>query len=57
MAVMVASPNRVDYSVTKGGLRVWAVLFIFIFLCSSLYTVFSAREIAELTVGEVVCRL
>uniref|UniRef100_A0A914CCF6 Aspartyl/asparaginy/proline hydroxylase domain-containing protein n=1 Tax=Acrobeloides nanus TaxID=290746 RepID=A0A914CCF6_9BILA len=40
MAVMVA-PTKVDYSVTKGGLRLWAVLFVFIFLCSALLTIFS----------------
>ncbi|VDK50011.1 unnamed protein product [Anisakis simplex] len=51
MAVMVA-PTRIDYSVTKGGLRTWAVLFVFIFLCSSLYTIFSAKDLTELVVGE-----
>uniref|UniRef100_A0A915BAT3 Aspartyl/asparaginy/proline hydroxylase domain-containing protein n=1 Tax=Parascaris univalens TaxID=6257 RepID=A0A915BAT3_PARUN len=49
MAVMVA-PNRIDYSVTKGGLRTWVVLFVFIFLCSGLYTIFSARDLTQLAV-------
>ncbi|KAM3727269.1 Aspartyl/asparaginyl beta-hydroxylase [Dirofilaria immitis] len=47
MAVMIA-PNRVDYSVTKGGLRLWAVLFVFVILCSSFYALFSTMELAEL---------
>uniref|UniRef100_A0A1I7VPL1 TPR_REGION domain-containing protein n=1 Tax=Loa loa TaxID=7209 RepID=A0A1I7VPL1_LOALO len=46
MAVMVA-PSRVDYSVTKGGLRLWAVLLVFVILCSSFYTLFSTMESAE----------
>ncbi|VDM20632.1 unnamed protein product [Wuchereria bancrofti] len=45
-AVMVA-PSRVDYSVTKGGLRLWTVLFVFVILCSSFYTLFSTMELAE----------
>ncbi|CAJ0949247.1 unnamed protein product, partial [Mesorhabditis belari] len=49
MTVALA-PQRVDYSVTKGGARTWAVLLVFMFLCSSLYTVFSAKEVAELGV-------
>jgi hypothetical protein len=40
MAVMVA-PNRVDYSVGKGGLRSWAVLIVFVLLCSALLNIFS----------------
>ncbi|VDK68106.1 unnamed protein product [Onchocerca ochengi] len=47
MAVMVA-PSRVDYSVTKGGLRLWGVLLVFVILCSSFYTLFSTMESAEL---------
>ncbi|VDK37271.1 unnamed protein product [Gongylonema pulchrum] len=47
MAVMVA-PSKVDYSVTKGGLRLWAVLLVFVVLCSSLYTLFSAKDLTEL---------
>ncbi|TKR58619.1 hypothetical protein L596_030041 [Steinernema carpocapsae] len=46
MAVIVA-PTKVDYSVTKGGIRIWAVLFVFVFLCSSLYTVFSEGELSH----------
>ncbi|KAK6112788.1 Aspartyl/Asparaginyl beta-hydroxylase family protein [Brugia pahangi] len=46
MAVMVA-PSRVDYSVTKGGLRLWTVLLVFVILCSSFYTLFSTMELAE----------
>uniref|UniRef100_A0A0R3RSC5 Asp_Arg_Hydrox domain-containing protein n=1 Tax=Elaeophora elaphi TaxID=1147741 RepID=A0A0R3RSC5_9BILA len=46
MAVMV-TPNRVDYSMTKGGLRLWAVLLVFVILCSSFYTLFSTMELAE----------
>ncbi|CAG9533667.1 unnamed protein product [Cercopithifilaria johnstoni] len=46
MAVMVA-PSRVDYSVTKGGVRLWAVLLVFVILCSSFYTLFSTVELAE----------
>lgn len=51
MAVMV-TPSKVDYSVTKGGLRLWAVLLVFVVLCSSLYTLFSAKEMAELALGK-----
>ncbi|PAV85118.1 hypothetical protein WR25_04534 [Diploscapter pachys] len=50
MTVALAPAPKVDYSVTKGGARTWAVLLVFFFLCSSLYTVFSAKEIAELAV-------
>ncbi|KAL3990553.1 Aspartyl/Asparaginyl beta-hydroxylase family protein [Acanthocheilonema viteae] len=46
MAVMVAS-SKVDYSVTKGGLRLWAVLLVFVILCSSFYTLFSTMESTE----------
>jgi hypothetical protein len=54
MALMlVPTANKVDYSMTKGGLRLWAVVFVFIFMCSSLYTVFSAHELAEMAVGEL----
>ncbi|MFH4974056.1 hypothetical protein AB6A40_000765 [Gnathostoma spinigerum] len=43
MAVMVL-PNKVDYSVTKGGVRSWVVLLVFVLLCSSLYTIFSTKQ-------------
>uniref|UniRef100_A0A1I7W702 Matrix-remodeling-associated protein 7 n=1 Tax=Heterorhabditis bacteriophora TaxID=37862 RepID=A0A1I7W702_HETBA len=33
-----------------GGARTWAVLLVFMFLCSSLYTVFSTKEAKELAV-------
>ncbi|OZC09010.1 hypothetical protein X798_03940 [Onchocerca flexuosa] len=52
MAVMVA-PSRVDYSVTKGGLRLWVVLLVFVILCSSFYTLFSTMELAELAFGNL----
>uniref|UniRef100_A0AC35TG07 TPR_REGION domain-containing protein n=1 Tax=Rhabditophanes sp. KR3021 TaxID=114890 RepID=A0AC35TG07_9BILA len=39
MAVVVAS-SKVDYSVTKGGLKTWAVLLIFIFLCLTMMAIF-----------------
>ncbi len=38
MAV-VAARDRVDYSMAKGGLRYWTVMFVFLALCSSLYAV------------------
>nr|CAD2160513.1 unnamed protein product [Meloidogyne enterolobii] len=40
MAVMVA-PSRVDYSVNKGGLRSWAVIIVFVLLCSAILNIFS----------------
>ncbi|VDM95672.1 unnamed protein product [Thelazia callipaeda] len=46
MAVVVAS-SKVDYSVTKGGLKLWAVILVFVILCSSLYTLFSAKQSGE----------
>ncbi|CAJ0610193.1 unnamed protein product [Cylicocyclus nassatus] len=44
MAVALAPVPKIDYSVTKGGARTWAVLLVFLFLCSGLYTIFSSRE-------------
>ncbi|CAD5234193.1 unnamed protein product [Bursaphelenchus xylophilus] len=46
MAVMVA-PQKIDYSVTKGGLRSWAVLLVFILLCSALLAIFSESDDGE----------
>ena len=46
----VVPVGKVDYSVTKGGVRLWAVVFVFIVLCSSLYSVFHNSELA---VGEL----
>ena len=43
MAVMVA-PSRVDYSVNKGGLRSWAVIIVFVLLCSALLNIFSEER-------------
>uniref|UniRef100_A0A915CM42 Uncharacterized protein n=1 Tax=Ditylenchus dipsaci TaxID=166011 RepID=A0A915CM42_9BILA len=41
MAVAVA-PTRIDYSLnTKGGLRSWVVLIVFVLLCSAVLTIFS----------------
>ncbi|ETN81410.1 beta-hydroxylase, aspartyl/asparaginyl family, partial [Necator americanus] len=45
MAVALAPVPRIDYSVTKGGARTWAVLLVFLFLCSGLYTIFSSKEL------------
>ncbi|VDM74731.1 unnamed protein product [Strongylus vulgaris] len=47
MAVALAPVPKIDYSVTKGGARTWAVLLVFLFLCSGLYTIFSSKEINE----------
>ncbi|KHJ85525.1 hypothetical protein OESDEN_14747 [Oesophagostomum dentatum] len=44
MAVALAPVPKIDYSVTKGGARTWAVLLVFLFLCSGLYTIFSSKE-------------
>jgi hypothetical protein len=46
MHMAVVPVSKVDYSVTKGGLRLWAVVFLFIVLCSSLYSVFHNSELA-----------
>ncbi|CAD5229610.1 unnamed protein product [Bursaphelenchus okinawaensis] len=46
MAVMVA-PQKIDYSVTKGGLRSWAVLVVFVLLCSAMLAIFSEIEDGE----------
>jgi aspartate beta-hydroxylase len=43
MAVMVP-PTKVEYSVTKGGLRSWIVLIVFFFLCSAMLTIFSDSD-------------
>jgi len=37
-------PSKIDYSVTKGGLRLWGVLFVFIVLCSSMYGLVQQAE-------------
>lgn len=37
--------DRLDYSVTKGGLRLWIVVIVFILLISGLVTVFSNKEL------------
>ncbi|KAK6032958.1 tetratricopeptide repeat protein [Ostertagia ostertagi] len=47
MAVALAPVHRIDYSVTKGGARTWAVLLVFLFLCSGLYTIFSSKDLSE----------
>uniref|UniRef100_A0A7I4Z5S7 Asp_Arg_Hydrox domain-containing protein n=1 Tax=Haemonchus contortus TaxID=6289 RepID=A0A7I4Z5S7_HAECO len=47
MAVALAPVHRIDYSVTKGGARTWAVLLVFLFLCSGLYTIFSSKDLPE----------
>ncbi|CAI2358163.1 unnamed protein product [Caenorhabditis sp. 36 PRJEB53466] len=47
LTVALSPVPKVDYSVTKGGARTWIVLLVFIFLCSSLYTIFSAKDIGE----------
>lgn len=46
MHMALVPAGKVDYSVTKGGLRLWAVVFVFIILCSCLYTVFQGTELA-----------
>ncbi len=51
--VALAQRDRVDYSVSKGGLRLWAVLFVFIVLCSSLYTALSSRDMFDMAIGMV----
>uniref|UniRef100_A0A0N5B357 TPR_REGION domain-containing protein n=1 Tax=Strongyloides papillosus TaxID=174720 RepID=A0A0N5B357_STREA len=43
MAVIVA-PTKIDYSVTKGGLRTWAVLVTFIILCFTMAAIISEVE-------------
>ncbi|CAB3410281.1 unnamed protein product [Caenorhabditis bovis] len=44
LTVALTPVPKVDYSVTKGGARTWIVLLVFFFLCSSLYTIFSAKD-------------
>ncbi|KAF7633059.1 Asp_Arg_Hydrox domain-containing protein [Meloidogyne graminicola] len=54
MAVMV-SPNRVDYSVNKGGLKSWAVIIVFVLLCSAILNIFSEEgedNFREENIGE-----
>lgn len=43
MALMVA-PQKLDYSVTKGGFKTWAVLIVFVLLCSALLAIFSEND-------------
>ncbi|KAI6175179.1 TPR-REGION domain-containing protein [Aphelenchoides fujianensis] len=43
MALMVHHP-RVDYSINKGGLKTWAVLLVFVLLCSALVAIFSEEQ-------------
>uniref|UniRef100_A0A0K0EJ59 Asp_Arg_Hydrox domain-containing protein n=1 Tax=Strongyloides stercoralis TaxID=6248 RepID=A0A0K0EJ59_STRER len=43
MAVIVA-PTKIDYSVTKGGLKTWAVLVTFIILCFTMAAIISEVE-------------
>ncbi|CEF61137.1 Aspartyl/asparaginyl beta-hydroxylase [Strongyloides ratti] len=43
MAVIVA-PTKIDYSVTKGGLKTWAVLVTFIILCFTMGAIISEVE-------------
>lgn len=50
VAVMI-TPSKVDYSVTKGGVRLWVVLLVFVILCSSFYTLFSTMELTEVAFG------
>ncbi|CAI5454375.1 unnamed protein product [Caenorhabditis angaria] len=45
MTVALTPVPKVDYSVTKGGARTWIVLLVFVFLCSSLYTIFSDKNL------------
>eukprot|EP00081_Caenorhabditis_elegans_P004410 NP_001123164.1 Uncharacterized protein CELE_K09A9.6 [Caenorhabditis elegans] len=47
LTVALTPVPKVDYSVTKGGARTWIVLLVFIFLCSSLYTIFSAKDAGD----------
>uniref|UniRef100_A0A0N4ZM61 TPR_REGION domain-containing protein n=1 Tax=Parastrongyloides trichosuri TaxID=131310 RepID=A0A0N4ZM61_PARTI len=43
MAVIVA-PTKIDYSVTKGGLKTWAVVVTFILLCFTMAAIISEVE-------------
>lgn len=46
--------DRLDYSMTKGGLRLWIVVIVFVLLVSGLITVFSNKELGEYERGTVM---
>ncbi len=40
--------DRVDYSVTRGGLRVWIALIVFVLLMGGLVSLLTESELSEL---------
>lgn len=40
--------DRVDYSVTRGGLRVWIALVVFVLLMGGLVSLLTESELSEL---------
>lgn len=49
LTVAISPASKVDYSVTKGGARTWIVLLVFVLLCSSLHTIFSAKDLEDIS--------
>lgn len=53
MSLAVATRDRVDYSLNKSGVKLWACLFVFIVLTVSIYQLLGDVEPSDVSDGQL----